>query len=92
MQFIEQQNEIYILNDKKEKIAYVKYPQISEGVVCITSTFVDESLRGMRIASVLLEKAYDSIKLQNTKVIAQCSYAQKWFEKNPSKKDILLKK
>lgn len=89
MEIIKESNRVRIINDKKENIAYVSFPQVSENTVVIQKTFVSESLRGMGIASKLMELAYDVIKESNQKAEIECSYALKWFDNHPSKCDII---
>lgn len=50
---------------------------------CINHTLVDDSLRGMGIAGILVQKAVDEIKSRGAKVTATCSYAAHWLEKHP---------
>ncbi len=88
MEIIKDNNKVYILKDNKE-VAYVTFPNIDETTVNINHTYVSESLRGMKIASKLLEEAYRIIKSNNKKAIIECSYAKKWFENNKEYNDIL---
>lgn len=71
-------------------LAYVTYPFIDDGVVLIDHTFVDSSLRGQGIASLLMNEAYLDIKAHNYKAKLLCSYAVKWFDEHPECSDILL--
>ena len=89
MNFIIENNEIYLLNESDEKIAYVKFPDVKDGVVNITTTYVSDVLRGQGVAGKLLEFLYNEVKEKKLKVIATCSYAIKWFEKNIDKQDVL---
>lgn len=89
MNFVIETNEIYLLNDNNEKIAFVKFPSENDTVVKITSTYVSDSLRGQGVASKLMNLLYDELKRTNRKAIMICSYAVKWFEKNVDKQDIL---
>lgn len=91
MEIIKEKNKVYILNDKSKEIAFVTFPQIEEGVVEIQKTFVDDSLRGLGIASKLMEEVYNVIKENGYKAVLKCSYAVNWFSKNQDKNDIILK-
>lgn len=89
MEIIEETNKVYILNNKKEEVAYVTFPKKAEGVVLIDHTYVNEKLRGMKLAEQLMEKACEVIRSNKQKAIPQCSYAKHWFDKHPENQDIL---
>jgi predicted GNAT family acetyltransferase len=84
-------NWIYIMDDDKNVIAEVTFPNVNEGVVDINHTYVDGSLRGKGIADKLVNAAYDSIKEQEKKALLSCPYAVKWFDEHPEKNDIVKK-
>lgn len=75
-------NEIYIENKDKEKIAYISFPQVEEGVYCIDHTVVDEKLRGQGIGGELVHRAVAYIHNKKGKVTATCTYAKEWMAKN----------
>ena len=77
--------------DQDRILAYVTFPMVEEGTVCITHTVVDESLRGKKIASELLTKTAEVLSKTNQKAILECSYAKAWFEKNPQYQYLLKK-
>lgn len=87
--FMIEENAIYLLNENNEEIAYVRFPKINDEVVKVTSTYVSDTLRGLGIASKLMEALYLELKNSNRKAILICSYAIKWFEKNVDKQDVL---
>lgn len=89
MNFITEKNRIYLNNDTGSLIAEVTFPDRGDGVVEINHTFVDESLRGQGVAGKLLELAAEKIRADGKKAIPTCSYAVKWFEKNPDYGTIL---
>ena len=91
MNFIIEENEIYLLNDNNEKIAFVKFPSESDTVVKVTSTYVSDVLRGQGVASKLMHLLYEELKRTNRKAIMICGYAVNWFDKNIDKQDILSK-
>ena len=82
MNFITEKNRIYIKNNKNKIVAEIEYKEVENGVFDIYHTFVDESLRGMGIASLLVKEAVANIKAKNGKVIATCPFAKKWLEDN----------
>ncbi len=82
MEFKKETNRIYMENEEGNVIAEITFPENKEGICTIDHTFVDQSLRGKGIAGKLVQMAVDTIKAQNKKVEATCSYAQAWLEKN----------
>lgn len=92
MNFTHEANRIFYKDDSGKLLAEVLFPAADSGtvgIVEITRTFVDDSLRGKGVADKLLGAAYNDIKAQNKKAEATCSYAVKWFEKHEDKRDIL---
>lgn len=90
MEIVREYNKVYVLNDKKEEVAYITFPNIDENTVLIDHTFVSESLRGLGIASMLMEAAYEQISQTKRKATPECEYAKVWFEKHPEKRHIIL--
>lgn len=89
MELISEENRIYWKNEAGETVAFITFPEISEGLVEINHTFVDDSLRGQGVAGRLMNAAADQIRSQGKKAVATCSYAVGWFEKHPEYTDIL---
>ncbi|MDE6945576.1 MAG: N-acetyltransferase [Anaeroplasmataceae bacterium] len=89
MEIIQTNHKVYIQNEAKEEIAYVTFPSLDEATVQIDHTYVDESLRGLRIASDLMAAAYQVIKQNKMKATLSCSYAKHWFDNHPECQDIL---
>ncbi len=92
MEFIEEENRIYLSSETGRLLAEVTFPNISEQAVTIDHTFVDPSLRGQGIAEKLLSLAVQKIKRENFKVYPTCSYAVKWFGEHKEEQDILIEK
>nr|WP_319488456.1 GNAT family N-acetyltransferase [uncultured Caproiciproducens sp.] len=92
MEFIYEQNRIYVKNESGLVIAEVTFPDIDAQTVNIDHTFVDDSLRGQGIAGKLLEAAASTLRQQNRKACLTCSYAVKWFEKHPEYCDLRTNK
>ncbi|MDE6584363.1 MAG: N-acetyltransferase [Anaeroplasmataceae bacterium] len=89
MEIIQEEEQVYILNDKQEKIAYVLFPKLDEKTVVIRTTYVSEELRGLRIASKLLESTCEVLRKYKRKAILECSYAKRWFQEHKEYEDIL---
>ena len=91
MNFIHEQNKIYLNDDNNHMIAVVTFPKEKENVVNIDHTYVDNSLRGQGIAGKLMEETVAQLRENNLKARASCSYASKWFEEHPECADVLDK-
>lgn len=63
-------------------LAAVEFPARGEGVVEVTRTFVDESLRGQGAAGELMQALVGVLRERGIKARLSCSYAVRWFEKN----------
>lgn len=88
MNFIYENERIFLEDENGRLQAELLYSNISDGAVNITSTFVDDSLRGKGIASELLKAAAEKFKAENKKVYPACSYAIKWFREHEEYSDI----
>ena len=82
MPFITHPNKIEYESDGNI-LAEITFPAMDETTVNINHTFVDDSLRGQGIAGKLMELTVQQLEQTGRKAVATCSYAQKWFEKNP---------
>ncbi len=82
MDFIKEDNRIYLENESKKTIAEVTFYEIEDGIYNIDHTFVDDSLRGDGIGSKLVEEAVNMIKAKGYKVKATCPFASKWLSEN----------
>ncbi len=89
MNFIYEENRIYLKDENNKLIAEITFPYVKDATVDINHTFVDESLRGQGVASKLLEAVIGQLKERNLKAIPTCSYAISWFEKHPEYKEFL---
>lgn len=82
MNFIKEQNRIYLLDENGKTIAEITFEELEKGVYNINHTFVDVSLRGKGIASQLVDEAVKFIEDKGGKIEATCSYAKMWLEKH----------
>lgn len=89
MEFKYDKNRIYLENEEGKVIAEVTFPPVSDSVVDINHTFVDDSLRGQGMAGKLMEEVVKWLKAENKKAVLSCSYAVKWFEKNEEYSDFV---
>ena len=89
MNYIIEENRIYIKDEEEKCIAEVTFPYVKNSTVEINHTFVDERLRGQGIAGKLLNEVTKQLKERDLKAIPTCSYAIYWFEKHPEYKELL---
>lgn len=89
MNYIYENNRIYCLNDEDKLIVNATFPLIKEGVVVVDHTYVDPSLRGQGIASLLMHEVYKHVKKLGYKMVATCPYAVVWFKKHQECMDIV---
>lgn len=89
MDFKYEPNRIYLQDADGALLAEVTFLTISNTAVEINHTFVDDSLRGQGVAAVLLKAAADHLRAEKKQVFPTCSYAVRWFEKNPAYADLL---
>ena len=62
MDFIKEENKIYLKGSNGKIIAEIEYEEDDDGIYNIYHTFVDESLRGQGVASKLVQEAVNEIK------------------------------
>ena len=70
------------------KYAYLGY-DIKEGKLYIESTYTPPEFRGRGIARRLVLEAIKYAEENNLKIVSICSYAVRFFEKNPEYERIL---
>lgn len=90
MEYIIKNDSIILKDEEGKKVAEVLFPLLREGVVKITHTFVDPSLRGQGIASKLLDMLVAELRKNGAKAIAKCPYAISYFLKHPEDNDVLI--
>lgn len=88
MNFIYEENRIYAKDETGAMIAEVTFPNVSENIVNIDHTFVDDSLRGQGIAGSLLKAVAQTLRSSHKKAYPTCSYAIKWFAAHPDYADV----
>lgn len=76
---------IHVTDEDGSLLAEILFADIGDGTYNITHTFVSDRLRGMGMASRLVEAAVEAIKEKGGRPAATCSYARAWLEKNKTK-------
>ena len=89
MEFIHEQNSIFVEDEDGDIIVLATFPFKKENVIDVKSTFVTPALRGHGVASKLMHEVYNHAKDHNYKVVNTCPYAVVWFKKNKDKHDVL---
>ncbi len=79
--FQKNENEVF-LQENEKKLAYCHFER-KNGYLVIDKTFVDESLRGRKIAQRMIEEIKSIAKKEHLDLKATCSYAVSYLEKNP---------
>lgn len=92
MKFQYEPGRIFTVNEDGNTIAEVTFPQIQDKVVNIEHTFVDNSLRGQGIASVLMQETAKQLRSEGKTAVLTCSYAKKWFSSHHEFQDVVQKK
>lgn len=89
MKFIHEKNKIFVLNEEGKEIVLATFPFVEENVINVDHTFVDPSMRGQGIASLLMNEVYNHAKDKGYTVVNSCPYAVVWFKRNKDKQDVL---
>ncbi|WP_235822089.1 GNAT family N-acetyltransferase [Gottfriedia luciferensis] len=79
----------FIENDEGKIIAEITFVQAGTSKVIIDHTFVDESLRGQKIASKLVASVVEEMREQDKKIIPLCPFAKAEFERKKEYQDML---
>ncbi|MBP1756170.1 MAG: hypothetical protein H6Q59_2568 [Firmicutes bacterium] len=90
MEFIQEENKIYLNDENNHMLAVVTFPKLQDNMVNIDHTFVDPSLRGQGVAGKLMEAAVAYFRSNGLKAKPTCSYAVKWFSEHPEYNDVLM--
>ncbi|WP_101773303.1 GNAT family N-acetyltransferase [Peptostreptococcus faecalis] len=91
MDFIYEENRIYLNDENGDTIAEIDFPKVGENHVDLNHTYVSPVLRGQGVAEKLLLSAIDVIKSKNWKAYTSCSYVDGWAESHPEKTDIFIR-
>ncbi len=74
--------------DIEEHKAYLSYNIINDKID-FSSTFTPPKFRGMGVARIVVEYAFNYARENNLKVIPSCSYVQAFVERNDNYIDLL---
>lgn len=88
MDFLYEDNRIFLKDDFGKIVAQVTFPEMRDGIVNIDHTYVDSSLSGRGVAGKLLEAVSEKLRCEGKTAYPTCSYAVKWYEKNKEYSDV----
>lgn len=81
--YIFSDNRIYAVDKGDRILAQISFHDAGNNTMEIDHTYVEGAQRGQGIAGDLMKLAVDTIRGQDKKVTASCSYAAKWLETHP---------
>ncbi|MGI5977974.1 MAG: GNAT family N-acetyltransferase [Oscillospiraceae bacterium] len=90
MEFQTETGRIWLADARGAVIAEVLFPDAGDGVVELTRTFVDDSLRGQGVAGKLMEAFAAEMRRQGKRAKLTCPYAVGWFETHDGYGNILV--
>lgn len=70
------------------QLAEMTYSRAGEKLIIVDHTLVDEQLRGLGVARLLLDSLVSWARATDTRVRATCTYALSQFAKDPSIGDV----
>lgn len=70
-------------------LGYLRYSGPQDGVITLEHTEVDDSLRGQGRARQLLDTAIEWVRKNELRIISDCGYATKQFDRDESIRDVL---
>lgn len=88
---IEYKDNCIYVNNGENHIGYIKYQQISDHVIDVTTTYVDDHYRGQGIAGQLFEQLVLFARENHYQIVPSCSYIRKKLESSTDYRDIYVK-
>ncbi|HJT16362.1 MAG TPA: GNAT family N-acetyltransferase [Thermoanaerobaculia bacterium] len=71
------------------ELAFLSY-RMEDGAMSLEHTRVPQSFEGRGIASALAKSAFDYARSNDLRVVVICPFVQKWLDKHPEQRDIVL--
>lgn len=85
-------NKFYIGDTEENPLAQVIITDMEKDIITIEHTYVYEQLKGKGAGKLLIEKIIEFAIVNNKKIIPECSFAKREFEKNKEYESVLYKK
>lgn len=82
MKFVEEKGRITVENDAGNFRGELTYKNKGHNIIIVDHTYVPDEFRGQGIAAKLTEKIVEYAKKNNLKIIPQCPYVKRVFDKN----------
>ena len=90
MEFQHEPGRLWMESAEGKLLAEVLFPTVGSGIVEITHTFVDDSLRGQGVAAALIEAVAEELRREHKRAKLSCSYAVAWFRRHSEYVDLIV--
>ena len=77
----------FYVEESGEKLAEITFFKSGDHEITVDHTVVSDKLRG----NALVEKVIELARNENLKIVPECTFVQKQFEKNAAYEDVLAK-
>ena len=81
----------FFVEDSGEKLAEITFFKSGDSEITVDHTIVSDKLRGQKVGNALVEKVIKLARDENLKIVPECTFVQKQFEKNTDYEDVLAK-
>ncbi|MGE7120030.1 GNAT family N-acetyltransferase [Peribacillus sp. NPDC046944] len=81
----------FFVKDSGEKLAEITFFKSGDHEITVDHTVVSDKLRGQKVGNALVEKVIELARNENLKIVPECTFVQKQFEKNAAYEDVLAK-
>jgi hypothetical protein len=85
-------NKFYIGESDTNNVARATWVNGGENIIVLNHTYVDPSMRGQSLASILVNKVVEMAREEGLKIVPTCSYAVVKLTRSDDYKDVLLDK
>ena len=90
MEFQHASGRLWLEDTEGRLLAEVLFPDAGRGMLEITHTFVDDSLRGQGVAGKLMEAVAEELRSEHKKAKLTCTYAAAWFRRYSEYADLVV--
>lgn len=89
MKTVETDTRVAFVDDEGDQIGQITFQQLGEDTLVLDHTGVNPDYRGQGIAQKLMALAVDKARREGKKIIPECSFAVREFERVPEYADVL---